>query len=167
MRTNGPENTGGDRDWDAEWSSLTAGLDGPAAPPPSASEIAPEPDVLGQPEPPAQDERPRYRIGDTPRIGGGTGPRDYAPPEDLPPELDLDHWSPPAVPPAPTSRLTWLAWAGIGGGPLLLVLALIAFDHIPIWFIALCLAAFVAGCALGFARLPQRHRDSSDDGAQV
>ena len=52
-RSSTPEE--GDRDWDAEWASIT-------------SELGPR--------------RPRYLMSDTPRVGAGQGARDYTPAED-------------------------------------------------------------------------------------
>lgn len=124
-----------ERDWDAEWRSLTGDL---------------LPGVRGS-----------YRMGDLPVIGAGQGPRDYSPPE------VIERWEPADPGPATASTATRLAWAGIAGGPLLMVLALVAFHEAPGWFVAICLAIFVAGCVLGFRQLPQRRRDYDDDGAAV
>lgn len=184
-----------ERDWDAEWRALAADLtpdgdpvadqgpdDGAPAPPrDEAGRTAALGDAVGPPAPePSLDRdlllgprdgaperapgaRPLYRIGDTPRIGAGQGPRDYSPPE----IEDEDRWVPDEPPPATGDRLTRLAWAGIAGGPLLLLLAVVAFHRAPPWYVAACIAVFVGGCVLGFLRLPQRHRDPDDDGAEV
>lgn len=129
-----------ERDWDGEWQALAAGLGSP------------------QTEPEA---RRRFVMGDRPAFGAGSGPRDYIPePED-------DSWEPPPVPPATGDRRARLAWAGILGGPLMMLLALIAFRTAPTWYIWVSIALFVAGCVYGFRLLPQRRRDPDDDGAEV
>ncbi|MBN8883285.1 MAG: hypothetical protein J0H73_13340 [Salana multivorans] len=125
-----------ERDWDAEWRDLT----GPLAAEPR-----------------------RFLLSDTPRIGAGTGPRDYSPPDDP----DDESWHPEEPPPATGSTRTRLAWAGIIGGPLLMLLAVVTFGSAEVWFVGLSLVLFVGGCALGFSQLPKRHRDPDDDGAEV
>lgn len=129
-----------DRDWDAEWAALAADLDdGSATSAPAGT----------------------YRVGDRPAFGAGSGPRDYTPaPED-------DSWEPPTPPPATGSRATQVAWAGIIGGPAMLMLALIAFRSAPLWYVGLAIAVFVAGCVIGFRELPRRRQDPFDDGAEV
>lgn len=100
-------------------------------------------------------------MGDRPEFGAGTGPRDYTPvPED-------DSWEPPQVAATTAPLRTRIAWAAIIGGPLLLLLALVAFRSAPTWYVAGALAIFVAGCVLAFLQLPQRRREPGDDGAQV
>lgn len=104
-----------------------------------------------------------HLISDTPVIGGGRGPRDYSPPE----VAEDEHWVPEEPGPATGSTMTRLAWLGIAGGPLLMLLAALAFRRAPVWYLTLCLLIFVAGCVIGFLQLPQRRRDAGDDGAQV
>lgn len=128
------EETG--RDWDAEWRDLTAPL-------------------TAEPRP--------YLLSDTPKVGAGSGPRDYSPAEDP----DEDRWFPEEPPPATGSTRTRLAWTGIIGGPLLLLLAIVTIGYAEIWFVGLSLVLFVGGCVLGFSQLPGRRRESGDDGAQV
>ncbi len=76
----------------------------------------------------------------------------YQPPD--PPPVQLGSWS------------TRLAWAGVLGGPLLLVIAVLSWQSMPRPLALLGVAAFVAGFAVLVARLPLTH-DEDDDGAQV
>lgn len=138
-----------ERDWNAEWAALTSDLE-----PPSAPSLAPRAGSSA-----GSFGRPVYRMSDVPVTGAGSGPRDYTPaPED-------DAWEPDLPPQRPMNRLTALAWAAIAGGPLLMLLALLGFGSAPPWYVAACVALFVTGCVLGFARLPRRH--DGDDGAEV
>lgn len=137
-----PQPSGGDdqpdRDWDGEWRALAADLGGSDS-----------------------SDGGRFRLGDRPTFGAGSGPRDYSPPP------EDDSWEPPTPPPAIPDRRVRLAWLGILGGPLLLLLALIAFRQAPLWYVWLSIGLFVAGCAYGFRLLPRRRADPDDDGAQV
>lgn len=129
-----------DRDWDAEWRSLTSDL----APP-----------------------RPRYLVSDTPSVGANQGPRDYSAPEAPDEDPDDDLYVPELPPRQPRDRLTSLAWAAIAAGPALLLLAVIAFDRAPSWYVATCLGLFVGGCVVAFTRLPGSRRDDGGDGSAV
>ena len=107
-------------------------------------------------------QEPRiHLISDAPDLGAGHGPRDYAPPE------VEESWQPEEPPPLTANRSARLAWAGIVSGPLLMLLAVIAFGTAPVWFVGACIALFVGGCVWGFLRLPARRRDDGDDGAAV
>jgi hypothetical protein len=90
------------------------------------------------------------------------GPRDhvlaeeaegYVPP--VPPPLSAGGWS------------SFLPWAGVLGGPLVLVLAALVYPSVPSVVVVVAVAAFVAGAALVVLRLPTRRSDDGDDGAVV
>jgi len=83
---------------------------------------------------------------------------------DLPPA----HFEPPEPPPLPSvDRITSLAWAGVVGGPaLLLVTTLTGFSG-PGWLAPVCIAGFVGGFATLVARAKGQGRDPDDDGAVV
>jgi hypothetical protein len=90
------------------------------------------------------------------------GPRDhvlaeeaegYVPP--VPPPLSAGGWS------------SFLPWAGVLGGPLMLVLAALVYPSVPSVVVVVAVAAFVAGAALVVLRLPTRRSDDGDDGAVV
>ncbi len=83
-----------------------------------------------------------------------------------------EHYRPPAPPRhAPLEAVTRLGWAGVVGGPILLVLVVAFGNYLPTWMPLLGVALLVGGFALLVSRL---HRsavepddDDSDDGAIV
>lgn len=91
------------------------------------------------------------------------GPRDYALPDDL---EDDEGFTPPPPPPMPRprDRFDALAWIGVIGGPLAIILAFVL--GLGGWVAAAGFAAFTAGFATLIARSPD-HRDHGDDGAVV
>ncbi len=125
-----------ERDWDAEWRSITSDLTPP---------------------------RRSYLVSDTPVVGAAQGPRDYTPAEDP----DEDAFVPVPLEHTPMDRVTRLAWAAIVAGPVLMLLAVVAFDRAPTWYVATCLGLFLTGCVIGFTRLPARREDDRGDGAAL
>lgn len=107
--------------------------------------------------------RPRYLRSDTPVIGALSSPRDYAPPEDP----DADRFVPDDPEPVGRDRVALLAWAMIAAGPVLMLLAVVAFDRASPWYVATCLGLFLVGCGIGFTRLPGRRDHDSGDGSAV
>ncbi|PWD49848.1 hypothetical protein C8046_03240 [Serinibacter arcticus] len=65
------------------------------------------------------------------------------------------------------ARLTRIAWAAIAAGPLLMLLAVVAFDRAPSWYVAVCIGIFLTGCIIGFTRLPGGRDHDEGDGAAV
>jgi Flp pilus assembly protein TadB len=63
--------------------------------------------------------------------------------------------------------LTTLAWVGVFGGPLLLLVAAVAWHGMPAELILAGVAAFIGGFVLLVARMPSEHPDDPDDGAVV
>ena len=104
------------------------------------------------PEPP--EDRPRLSS----RLIRRTDPAqaaDAAPVDD--PE---DHFVPEPPPPLPEAdRITRLAWAGLIGGPSLIVLATVLGIGLEGWVVVLALGGFLAG----FGTLVARMRDRRDD----
>ncbi len=97
--------------------------------------------------------------------GAGSGPRDHPLADGAD---DADAYVPPEPP--PLSRVgwaTWLPWAGVLGGPLLLLLSAALRDAVPAAVVALAVCAFTAGSVLLVLRLPTRRDDDGDDGAVV
>ncbi len=94
--------------------------------------------------------------------------REAAAPERLyPAELD-EHFEPPEPPPIPRGDLySRLAWAGVIGGPLFLLIAAIIGGDLPSMMIVTALVAFVAGFVTLVARMPGERSDDEDDGAVV
>ncbi|MCL2544043.1 MAG: hypothetical protein FWE71_16480 [Nocardioidaceae bacterium] len=94
---------------------------------------------------------------------------------DAPDEQDLDdglddeeRYVPPPAPPLPrpsTPRL--LAWIGLLGSPVVVVVTLLAGISLPPVVGWLLIAAFVGGFGYLVATMPREPRDPWDDGAQV
>ncbi len=79
-----------------------------------------------------------------------------------------DHFVPP-VPPRPPrmGRVSRFAWAGVIGGPLVLLVIVVANLRVePIVMVA-ALAAFMAGFVTLVVRMPDKDDDDWDDGAVV
>jgi hypothetical protein len=84
-----------------------------------------------------------------------------------PAELD-EHFEPPDPPPLPRGDIySRLAWAGVIGGPLFLLIAAIVGGALPSMLIATALVAFVGGFVTLVARMPGERSDDEDDGAVV
>lgn len=87
-----------------------------------------------------------------------------------PPSEDDDHFVPPEPPPLPRlDPITKGAWAALFGGPLYLLVAVMASWQVPDWAAFCAVAAFVGGFATLVVRMGDRPpRDSGpDDGAVV
>lgn len=83
---------------------------------------------------------------------------------------DDDHFVPPAPPPLPRlDPVTKGAWAALFGGPLYLLIAVMASWQVPDWAAFCAVAAFIGGFATLVVRMGDRPpRDSGpDDGAVV
>lgn len=93
--------------------------------------------------------------------GGWSGPRDYREPED-------EGFVPPEPPPLPRGDVvTRLAWAGVVGGPLVMLIAALAWKTLPGVLLMAAVIGFVAGFVVLVARLPGDREDDDDDGAVV
>lgn len=105
------------------------------------------------------------------RFADASGFATYAAPGELGPEPDDDEvegFTPPEPPPLP--RLApdrALAWAGVFGSPLVLLLALLLSVTIPTWLGYLLVCGFVGGFMYLVVKMPREPRDPWDDGAQV
>jgi hypothetical protein len=127
-----------------------AELDGTQLPGPR---LGPRPGPFGGPPP----GPPQIRI---------VRPASAAPP----PDDDDDHFVPPVPPPLPRlDPITKGAWAALFGGPLYLLVAVMASWQVPDWAAFCAVAAFVGGFATLVVRMGDRPpRDSGpDDGAVV
>ncbi len=83
---------------------------------------------------------------------------------------DEGHFVPPEPPPLPKLEpRRKLAWAGLFGAPLLLLLAVVFGWVYPTWLVFLLVAGFVGGFVYLVATMPRsRHDDwGGDDGAVV
>ena len=117
-----------------------------------------------------------------PRLGPRPGPFGALPPgppqirivrpasATPPPGEDDDHFVPPVPPPLPRlDPVTKGAWTALFGGPLYLLVAVMASWQVPDWAAFCAVAAFVGGFATLVVRMGDRPpRDSGpDDGAVV
>ncbi len=89
--------------------------------------------------------------------------------EDAAARRDEEHFVPPEPPPVPRGTpARRLAWAGLFGPPLLMLLAVVVGWTFAVWFSMLMVAAFVGGFVFLVATMPRGgNGDSRDDGAVV
>lgn len=81
---------------------------------------------------------------------------------------DDEGYVPPEPPPLPRGdTVSRLAWAGVLGGPLFLLIAAIVWQELPKTLLLGALAAFVGGFVTLVARMPSDPPDEPDDGAVV
>lgn len=104
--------------------------------------------------------------GDDDALPAGT---QGAVPEPPPPRADPDeHFVPPPPPPLPRGdRISRIAWAGVLGAPVFLVLAVALGWRLPSWVTGLAVGALVGGFATLVARMRGRDPSDPDDGAVV
>lgn len=91
-------------------------------------------------------------------------------PEDREPTYveDLDTFVPPEPPPLPIPEPDrGIAWIGVIGSPLLLLVCLVVGIDLPEWVGYLMVAWFVGGFCYLVARMPREPRDPWDDGSRV
>ena len=107
-------------------------------------------------------------------FGGRFGdPRAFGTPDDEVRDLDdLDDeeegYVPPEPPPLPTvAPDRGLAWAGVFGSPVVLLVCLILQISIPTWLGYLLVVGFVGGFVYLVFQMPREPREPWDDGAQV
>lgn len=171
----GPEEQAVPFDEDAAWAAIVAGY-GDEPPDPAGAKpfksvedlalLEPETNDEGsaQAEAPAKTgEKPAKPLGGSIAFAPGVGPRDYSVSE--PSENDFDdgdegHFVPPEPPPLPESDLaSKLAWLGVLGGPVLLLLAILLGWEMTWWLTTLCIGGFLGG----FATLVMRMRTDDED----
>lgn len=88
-------------------------------------------------------------------------------PEDLEPDEE-EGYVPPPPPPLPTLPPDrGLAWAGVLGSPIVLLVALVLSISIPSWLGFVLIAGFIGGFLYLVVKMPREPRDPWDDGAQV
>ncbi|GAA4890334.1 hypothetical protein [Streptomonospora salina] len=82
---------------------------------------------------------------------------------------DHEHFVPPPPPPLPRGDLTSrLSWAGLFGGPLLLLGSMLLGTSLPGWLAFLAVAAFIAGFVVLVVRMGDRPPgDEGPDGGAV
>lgn len=107
-------------------------------------------------------------------LGPEPEPPSYQPPEPAPraepPTTDVDegHYVPPDPPPLPRLALhRKLAWFGLLGCPLVLLIGAVLGVEYPSWLALLMALAFIGGFVYLVATMPRRRNDDwdGDDGA--
>ena len=167
-------------DVDAAFAAIVAGFAEPLPPGvgpwPAAEDLdaeAPSSDAdsetTGFPDParPGPTTRgPRHRLPDGSLDPGDR--RNARGPGSAPDEDDDERFVPPEPPPITSTDLaSRLAWLGVLGGPLLLLLAALTWSHLPTLVVLVALSAFVGGFITLVVRLPRDRDDGPDDGAVV
>jgi hypothetical protein len=122
--------------------------------------------------------------GESPTTGTGPDPTGFVPGQEWPdpaggqlptiglPERssvpDLEEFVPPDPGPLPRGDLlSRTAWAGVIGGPLFLLIAVIAWRTAPQLLELAAIVAFVGGFVILVSRMPKHRDDDDDDGAVV
>jgi hypothetical protein len=113
-----------------------------------------------------QDHRWERRDGGRHRI---VLPDDSADEDSSTDEDDEDEgYVPPAPPPLPRGDLVFrIAWTGVLGGPLFLLVAALTWKTLPSFLLFIALLAFIGGFVTLVARMPAERPDDPDDGAVV
>jgi len=169
----GPDVGGAARDEDALWRAIVENYgerarlepDGPTtpAPPtgPASARTSARPDSPGA-RPPARDLT--GGPADVPEVPPSL--RDLDGPVHREPPDDGEHFVPPPPPPVPlASPPRFLAWAGLFGVPVLVLVALVAGWPVPSWLGLLLTVWFVGGFVFLVASMRPGPRDEDDDGA--
>ena len=126
-------------------------------------------------EPPAAPAAPAQAgpVSDVPFGGRFGDPRALGTPaEDAADEIDEqdeeEGYEPPEPPPLPVlAPDRGLAWAGVFGSPVVLLVCLILSISIPAWLGYLLVVGFVGGFLYLVLQMPREPRDPWDDGAQI
>lgn len=143
-------------DPDAPGSSATTGPTTPVAPRPSRPSTRPSARRPGPRDLPDGSDLPEV----PPSLRDLDGPAHHEPPE------DGEHFVPPPPPPVPVAtppRL--LAWIGLFGVPVLVLVALVIGRPVPSWLGLLLTLWFVGGFVFLVASMRPGQRDEDDDGA--
>ncbi|HET7328057.1 MAG TPA: hypothetical protein VFJ14_12325 [Nocardioidaceae bacterium] len=137
-----------DESTDDAWTQIVAGYDQSAPEPPAAWTLPPR--ISLDPEPPPAPPQSRS-----------------APTDDLNTEASWEeegHFVPPVPPPVlpPRDLVSRLAWGGLVGGPLLVLVAVVIGLGLPTEVLMLCLLGFVAGLVTLIVRMRDRGDDAGD-----
>ena len=166
-------------DVDAAFAAIVAGFADPL--PPGAGPWPAAEDLEADAPPSAPDDEDAAfpdagHLGPTTRAPRHRLPEDSLDPADggtaqgarSAPGDDEERFVPPEAPPITSTDLaSRLAWLGVLGGPLVLLLAALTWSRLPTLVVILTLAAFVGGFITLVARLPRDRDDGPDDGAVV
>lgn len=118
----------------------------------------------------AEAARRAARRGPRHRLTDGTGLPGDEPgvAADGDPDDDRERFVPPEAPPiTSTDLVSRLAWLGVLGGPLFLLVAALVSHALPAIVVLLTLGAFIGGFVTLVVRLPRDRGDDGDDGAVV
>jgi hypothetical protein len=164
-------------DVDAAFAAIVADF---AAPPPPGAGPWPAAEDLRPDEPPAAEialdeapdggsrqprRGPRHRLPEGIDVPGAYDVDDAEPEE---PDDPQDRFVPPEPPPITSTSLpSRLAWVGVIGAPLFLLIAALVWRALPTLVVIGALAAFIGGFVTLVARLPRDRGDGDDDGAVV
>lgn len=153
----------GSVDTDEAWQQILAGYDENAHEPPSQWTLPDRISVEPEPEPEPEPDHPPGppRAQPTPTDGLNT-------------EATWDdegHFVPPTPPPVmpPRDLVARLAWGGLVGGPVLLLVAVVLGIALPTEAMMICSLGFVGGLVTLIVRLKDRGDDGfgPDDGARL
>jgi hypothetical protein len=143
-----------------------------AADPPGATDPPRPPrpaDAPGEPAGPGSErwDPPLRRISLPGEAAGDDAPASHGEPPAIRDDEE-ERFVPPEPPPFPRGDLiSRVAWAGVIGGPVFLLLAALLWRSLPTLLLLLALTAFVGGFVTLVARMPQDGPDDPDDGAVV
>ncbi|MEV0693736.1 hypothetical protein [Streptomyces sp. NPDC050388] len=176
----GPEEQAVPFDEDAAWAAIVAGYGDEPPDPAGAKPFKSVEDLAllesetndegsAQAEAPTRTgEKPAKPLGGSIAFAPGVGPRDYSvsePSDDDFDDGDEGHFVPPEPPPLPESDLTSkLAWLGVLGGPVLLLLAILLGWEMTWWLTTLCIGGFLGGFATLVMRMRTGDEDDDDPG---
>ncbi len=122
----------------------------------------PRPESTAPPEQPAQPDPYAWAVAAEPEEPAELADASSAYAE------DADTYVPPEPPPLPVPEPDrGIAWAGVVGSPLLLLVSLLFDIGLPSWVGYLMVAWFVGGFCYLVARMPKEPRDPWDDGSRV
>jgi hypothetical protein len=157
-------------DLEVAWARIVAdydrAVDDPVARWPIAEDV---PEATADPGP-ARTEPPAGRLGQELPAGDDLpDPPGEAPADDADRPEPEHHYVPPEPPPLGRPDLpSGIAWAGVLGGPVVLLLAAVLTWDLPGLLTAACVIGFVGGVVFLVATMDDgRGRDGWDDGAQV
>jgi hypothetical protein len=144
------------------FADIVAGYDQPATDPVPRWSVLEDAEALPPYDPP---ERPPLSS----RLLRSSAPEPADPGPAAVPDHEVDdHFVPDPPPPLPESdRVTRLAWAGLIGGPVMIMLAAVFGIGLQGWVLVAALGAFLGGFATLILRMGDRRSDDDgwDDGA--
>jgi hypothetical protein len=156
---------------DLAWARIVAGYDTPVAPAsatwPPQEDLPPAREDLGA-SADAPEETSSGRSDDEPAVPQPRGPNPAFGPVEM--HRGAEAFIPPEPPPLPhLAPAQQLAWVGLAGGPLLLLIAALFAVTLPVWLSLGAVIGFVGGFLTLVATMEDRHSDDgdSDDGAVV